>query len=177
LYVCALKFMTSISSFCKRRSHTGCPSLSRIMHPSCPGPASSGPFFGAMKMRPGAVSRACVVTSMTGGRRSGRERKFHTCPAADAALARARGAGSQPRVPPSATHAAPPPAACRNLLRVNSMLKAAPLSRYFFAHLPDVTQGTLLHPTPTTASHSLSRSGVGSLDHYPTTRFTSLPGT
>src|SRR5215211_1765991 len=96
---------------------------------------------------------------MTGGWRSGRERKCHVCPAgADAAVARARGAGSQPRVPPSATHAAAPPAACRNLLRVNLELKSAPHSRcctgYFFAHLPEVTQGTLLHPTPTTASRS-----------------------
>src|ERR671920_1972093 len=93
---------------------------------------------------------------MTGGWRSGRERKFHICPAgADAAVARARGAGSQPRLPPSATHAAAPPAAFRNLLRVNLELKAAPLSRsctgYFFAHLPEVTQGTLLHPTPSEA--------------------------
>src|ERR671910_774860 len=97
---------------------------------------------------------------MTGGGGSGRERKSHACPAgADVAVARARGAGSQPRVPPSATHAAAPPAACRNLLRVNLELKSAPLSRsctgYFFTHLPEVTQGTLLHPTPTTASHSL----------------------
>src|SRR5215208_1921859 len=74
---------------------------------------------------------------MTGGWRSGRERKFHACPAgADAAVARARGAGSQPRVSPSTTHAAAPPAACRNLLRVNLELKSAPLSRsctgYFF---------------------------------------------
>src|SRR5215207_372170 len=112
---------------------------------------------------------------MTGGWRSGRERKFHVCPAgADAAVPRARGAGSQPRVPPRATHAAAPPAACRNLLRVNSELKSAPLSRsctgYFFTHLPEVTQGTLLHPTPTTASHSIlslsQRRGVpGSLSY------------
>src|ERR687891_1446015 len=99
---------------------------------------------------------------MTGGWRSGRERKFHACPAgADAAVARARGAGSQPRGSPSTTHTAAPPAACRNLLRVNLELKSAPLSRsctgYFFTHLPEVTQGTLLHPTLTTASHSLPR--------------------
>src|SRR5688500_3492842 len=85
---------------------------------------------------------------MTGGWRSGRERKFHACPAgADAAFALARGTVSQPRVPPSATHAAPPAAACRNLLRVNIGLESAPPSRsrtgYFFAHLPEVTQGTL----------------------------------
>src|SRR5918998_1151076 len=80
---------------------------------------------------------------MTGGWISGRARKFHACPAgADAAVARARGAGSQPRVAPSTTHAAAPPAACRNLLRVNLELKSAPLSRsctgYFFTHLPEV---------------------------------------
>src|SRR5919107_1121386 len=47
------------------------------------------------------------------------------------------GTGSQPSIPPSATQAAAPPAACRNLLLVNLELKLAPLSRhrtgYFFA--------------------------------------------
>ena len=67
---------------------------------------------------------------MTGGWRSGRERKFHACPAgADAAFARARGAGSQPRVPPSATQAAPPVAVCRNLFRVILGSKLLELSR------------------------------------------------
>src|SRR5919112_1991515 len=67
---------------------------------------------------------------MAGGWRSGRERKFHACPAgADAAFALARGTVSQPRVPPSATHAAPPAAACRNLFRVTLGVKSVPLSQ------------------------------------------------
>src|SRR5215210_5840744 len=135
LYVCILKFITSRSSSCRRRSHTGCPSLSRIMHPSCPGPASSGPFFGATKTYPGAISGDVKFTSMTGGWRSGRDRKPHGCPNGDdEADALALGTESQP---PSAINAAPPVAACRNLRRVILGFNSLPLSRPCPGFLPD----------------------------------------
>ena len=68
---------------------------------------------------------------MTGGRRSGRERKLHVCPTGDeAAVALALGSGSQPSVPPSAASAAPPAVACKNLRRVILGFKSPPLSRY-----------------------------------------------
>src|SRR5215208_2657630 len=78
----------------------------------------------------------------------------------------ARGTGSQPRVPPSATHAAA--AACRNLLRVILELKLAPYSRsctgYCFAHLPGGTQGPLFMVAPglfrPVASHPPQQQGV-----------------
>src|SRR5918994_1705764 len=137
LYSCLLKFITSRDSSASRCSHTGCPSLSRITHPSWLGWASSGPFFGATKTRPGEVSPGGWVTVMTGGRRSGRERKLHVCPTGDeAAVARALGSGSQPSVPPNAASAAPPAVACRNLRRVILGFKSPPLSRYH----PDLRQ-------------------------------------
>src|ERR671920_132854 len=131
LYSCSLKFITSRDSSASRCSHTGWPLSSRITHPSWLGWASSGPFFGATKTRPGATFSGLVVTVITGGRRSGRERNLHVCPTGDeAAVALALGSGSQPSVPPSAASAAPPAVACKNLRRVILGFKTPPLSRY-----------------------------------------------
>src|SRR5215208_6755439 len=79
----------------------------------------------------GAVARACVLTSTTGGRNSGRERKAHGCsPRAGEAIALARGLGSQPRVPVSVIQAPPAATASRNLRRVIPVLNPLCLPLY-----------------------------------------------
>lgn len=153
-----------------------------MRQPSCPGPDSPGPLFGAQKTYPGAVSCACVVTLMTGGLRSGREWKAHVLSpcavgAFALAVALARVSGSQPRVPPSATHAAPAVAAPRNLRRVIFSFKSL---RHFLIpcagrqRLPPASifgrpKGTLFMVTIAPPSSGTSTADVGMMltpPHY-----------
>src|SRR5215203_6288250 len=65
-----------------------------------------------------------MFTLMTGGRRSGRERKGLPCPGPrDSALARVRAVGPQPRAPASAIQAVPAVKAPRNFRRVIPALR------------------------------------------------------
>src|SRR5215218_8545859 len=182
LYSCSLKFITSRDSSDSRCSHTGWPTSSRITHPSWLGWASSGPFFGATKTRPGAIFFGGVVTVITGGRRSGRERKLHVRPTGDeAALALALGSGSQPSVPPSAASAAPPAVARKNLRRVILGFKSPPLSRYRPGLCASLLELRKLHHFVSHfapwARRVFEEDVTAGGACYPTTRLTSLPGT
>src|SRR5919112_549665 len=182
LYSCSLKFITSRDWSASRCSHTGWILSSRITHPSWLGWASSGPFFGATKTRPGAVFLGGVVTVITGGRRSGRERKLHVCPTGDvAAVPLALGSGSQPTVTPSAASAALPAVALKNVRRVILGSKPPPLSRYrpgLRARLPELRKlhHFVSHFAPGRAGSS-GRMSRWVEPLYPTTRLTSRPGT
>jgi hypothetical protein len=129
------------------------------------------------------LSRGGVVTLITGGSRSGRERKFYALPTGDeAAVARTLGSLSQPRVPPSAASPTPPAVACKNLRRVNLGFKSPPLSRYYPGLRANLLELRKLHHFRSLFARSASgippgRSRNGAELRYPTTRLTSRPGT